>query len=163
MSHAVDPRLAYATDIWRPHVVTATVVPREGRFLFVEEDIEGRRVINQPAGHLDPGETLVQAAERETLEETGWTVRVEALIGVYLLDTETVGKTFLRFCFAARGVSHDPTRKLDKEIVRTHWWTRDELVAHGAMLRSPLVLRAVDDYLAGTRHPLTLLHDFLRA
>jgi 8-oxo-dGTP pyrophosphatase MutT (NUDIX family) len=153
--------MAYTTDIWRPHVVAATVVERDGRFLFVEESIDGRTVINQPAGHLDPGETLPQAAARETLEETGWTVRVDHLIGVYLLATEIPGKTFLRFCFAATAVSHDPTRKLDKEIIAPHWWNRDEAAARGAQLRSPLVLRAVDDYLAGQRHPLTLLHDYL--
>ena len=154
--------MAYTTDIWRPHVVTATVIERDGRFLFVEENIDGRIVFNQPAGHLDPGETLLQAAARETLEETAWTVAVESLIGVYLLETETPGKTFLRFSFAAKALSHDPTRRLDQEIVRIHWFTRDELVARSAQLRSPLVLRALDDYLAGARYPLTLLHDVLR-
>ena len=154
--------MAYTTDIWRPHVVAATVVERDGRFLFVEESIEGRTVINQPAGHLDPDETLPAAAARETLEETGWTVQIDHLIGIYLLATEIPGKTFLRFCFAATALSHDPTRKLDKEIIQPHWWDRDELAARGPQLRSPLVLRAVDDYLAGQRHPLTLLHDHLK-
>ena len=90
------------TPIWKPHVVAATVVERDGRFLCVEEDIDGRHVINQPAGHLDPGETLIAAAVRETLEETAWHVTVTDLIGVYLMDTEIAGKTFLRFCFSAR-------------------------------------------------------------
>lgn len=147
--------------IWKPHVVAATVVERDGRFLCVEEAIDERLVINQPAGHLDPGETLIAAAARETLEETGWTVAVTALIGIYLLDTEVPGRTFLRFCFAATPLSHDPARPLDREIVRTHWFTRTELAAHGARHRSPLVLRSVDDYLAGRRHPLDLLHAFL--
>lgn len=154
--------MAYTTDIWRPHVVVATVVERAGRFLFVEEDIEGRIVINQPAGHLDPGETLPMAAARETLEETGWTVRIEALIGIYLLETEIPGKTFVRFSFAGTALSHDPQRHLDKEIVQALWFNRDELLARGPQLRTPLVLRALDDYLAGQRYPLSLLHDFIK-
>lgn len=148
--------------IWKPHVVTATVVPRDGRYLFVEEDIEGERVLNQPAGHLDPGETLIDAAVRETLEETAWTVRIEALVGVYLIETEIPGKTFLRFCFAAAPVSHDAGRALDREIVTTHWLDRTELAATTLRHRSPMVLRAVDDFEAGQRYPLSLLHDFLR-
>ena len=154
--------MAYHTDIWRPHVVAATVIERDGRFLFVEESIEGRTVINQPAGHLDPGETLAAAAARETLEETGWTVRIDDLIGIYLLETATPGKTFLRFCFAGTVQSHDPSRRLDQEIVQALWFNRDELAARAPQLRSPLVLRAVDDYLAGQRYPLALLHDFLK-
>ncbi len=154
--------MAYTTDIWRPHVVVATVVERNGRWLFVEECIDGRTVINQPAGHLDPGETLPAAAARETLEETGWTVRIDHLIGIYLLASEIPGKTFLRFCFAGSALSHDPLRKLDKEIIQPHWFNREELAARGPALRSPLVLRAVDDYLAGQRYPLTMLHDYLK-
>ncbi|MEQ8495530.1 MAG: NUDIX hydrolase [Gammaproteobacteria bacterium] len=149
--------------IWKPHVVTATVVARDGRYLFVEEDIDGERVLNQPAGHLDPGETLVAAAARETLEETAWHVRVDALVGIYLMETEIPGKTFLRFCFAATPLEHEPTRTLDREIVTTHWLDRAALAEFPVRHRSPLVLRAIDDYEAGTRHPLTLLHDFLRA
>jgi 8-oxo-dGTP pyrophosphatase MutT (NUDIX family) len=150
------------TDIWKPHVVAATVVERAGRFLCVEEAIDGRTVINQPAGHLNPGETLIAAAVRETLEETGWDVAVDALVGIYLFDTELPGKTFLRFCFAATALAHDATRTLDREIVRTHWYTRSELAAQAARHRSPLVLRSVDDYLAGRRHPLDLLQACLR-
>lgn len=151
-----------SSDIWKPHVVAATVIERDGRFLLVEEEIDGRRVFNQPAGHLDPGETLIEAAARETLEETGWTVRIDGLVGIYLLDTEVAGRTFLRFCFHATPLSHDPWRRLDKEIVTTHWLNRHELAARATEHRSPLVLRAVDDFLAGCRHPLALLHDYLR-
>lgn len=146
--------------IWKPHVVAATVVERDGRFLCVEETIDGADVINQPAGHLDPGETLVAAAERETLEETGWTVRACALVGVYQLETNEPGKTFLRFCFAAEPVRHDPDRPLDVEIVRTHWLSDDELAACADRHRSPLVMQAIRDYQAGHRFPLTMLHVF---
>lgn len=143
--------------IWKPHVVAATVVERDGRYLCVEELIDEAIVINQPAGHLDPGETLVQAAERETLEETAWSVRVTDLIGVYQLETRTPGKTFLRFCFAAEALRHDPGRELDDEIQRTLWLSRAELAALSDRHRSPLVMRAVDDHAAGRRYPLALL------
>lgn len=150
------------TPIWKPHVVAATVVERDGRFLFVEEDIDGARVLNQPAGHLDPGETLIAAAVRETLEETAWHISVTSLVGVYLLETEIPGKSFLRFCFAAIPERHEPARPLDKEIVATHWLTPGELATTAIRHRSPLVARAVEDYLAGHRHPLTLLHASFR-
>ncbi|MGR8920885.1 MAG: NUDIX hydrolase [Gammaproteobacteria bacterium] len=149
-------------EIWKPHVVTATVVERDGRYLIVEEMIEGRRVFNQPAGHLDPGETLLDCARRETLEETGWTVRIDSLLGVYLMETEVPGKTFVRFCFAATAEAHDPARPLDTEIIRTHWFERGEVEARADSLRSPLVLEAIDTYEQGARHPLELLHATLR-
>ncbi len=150
------------TPLWKPHVVAATVVERDGRFLFVEEDIEGARVLNQPAGHLDPGETLIEAAVRETLEETAWHVTVTSLIGVYLMDTEIEGKSFLRFCFAATPNHHETTRALDKEIVTTHWLTPDQLRTTTIRHRSPLVALAIADYQADHRYPLALLHAFLR-
>ena len=147
--------------IWKPHVVTAVICVRDGRYLCVEEEIDGARVFNQPAGHLDPGETLVEAAIRETLEETAWQVSIEALTGVYLMETEVPGKTFLRFCFAATALEHDPSRKLDKEIIAAHWLTRDELLACRDRHRSPMVLQAIDDFERGARYPLDLLHDHL--
>ncbi|MGE0483169.1 MAG: NUDIX hydrolase [Gammaproteobacteria bacterium] len=148
--------------LWKPHVVTATVVKQDDRYLCVEEEIEGLRVFNQPAGHLDPGETLLDAAVRETLEETAWHVRIDALTGIYLMDTEVPGKTFLRFCFAASTLRHEPARGLDKEIVAVHWLTRAELEACRANHRSPLVLRAIDDYETGQRYPLDMLKAALR-
>ncbi|MEX2480450.1 MAG: NUDIX hydrolase [Gammaproteobacteria bacterium] len=149
--------------IWKPHVVAATVVAADGRYLCVEEEIDGQRVFNQPAGHLDPGESLIDAARRETLEETAWTVAIDALIGVYLMDAEVRGMTFLRFCFAATALSHDPDQTLDREIVRTHWLTREELATVRPRHRSPLVMRAVEDFETGLRYPLSLLHANLRA
>jgi 8-oxo-dGTP pyrophosphatase MutT (NUDIX family) len=139
--------------IWRPHVTVATVVPRDGRFLLVEEDVRGRVVLNQPAGHLDPDETLHAAAVRETLEETGWDVALTCLIGVQQWHSPS-GRQFVRFTFAAEAVRHDPTRPLDDGILRAIWMTRDEIAAAQLRLRSPMVLASVDDWLAGRRLPL---------
>jgi len=146
-----DPR-------WTPHVTVATVVVRDGRLLLVEERIDGRDVLNQPAGHLEAGENLAAAAVRETLEETGWTVRLSTFIGVYQW-TAPDGTAFLRFAFAAEPVEHDPARPLDAGILRALWMTPAELQASAARLRSPLVWEVVADYLGGQRHPLSLLKE----
>ena len=147
------------TDIWKPNTVVATIVEQDGRFLFVEEEADGRAVFNQPAGHLDPGETLLDAARRETLEESGWHVEPTGLVGIYLVEPPGSTITYQRFCFRARAIRHDPARKLDKEIIRAVWMTRDELIDERARHRSPLVLRCVDDYIAGHNYPLSLIHD----
>lgn len=140
---------------WNPHVTVAAVVERDGRFLVVEEDDGGGRVVNQPAGHWEPGETLAQACARETLEETGWTVVPRALVGVYDWRAPSNGITYLRFTFAAEAVSHDAARSLDPDILAANWMDMPSLKA--ARHRSPLVLRSVEDYLAGRRAPLELL------
>lgn len=141
--------------LYAPRVTVATIVERDGRFLLVEEVADGVRVWNQPAGHLDPGESLVTAAVRETREETGYSFVPEFLVGVYLWARGD-GLAFLRHVFAGRVVG-EPSGELDAEIVGIHWRTRAELAAPGAPLRSPLVLRCVDDYLAGQRHSLNVL------
>lgn len=143
---------------WTPHVTVATVVVRDGRVLLVEEAIDGRLVLNQPAGHLEPGESLAAAAVRETLEETGWTVQLAAFIGTYQW-TAADGTPFLRFAYAAEPVSHDPGRALDDGIVRALWLEPAELQAEAARLRSPLVWEVLADYLAGQRYPLALVRD----
>jgi 8-oxo-dGTP pyrophosphatase MutT (NUDIX family) len=147
--------------VWCPHVTVACVVADGDRFLMVEEEVNGRLAYNQPAGHLDDKESLVTAAIRETLEETGWTVEPEHLIGVHQWRSTEHGDGVVRFSFAARAVSHDPGRPLDEGIRRALWLTRDEIVALGARLRSPLVLMSIDAWLAGQRYPLTLLHSLL--
>ncbi|HMM65724.1 MAG TPA: NUDIX hydrolase [Dokdonella sp.] len=141
-------------QVWCPRVTVATVVPREGRYLLVEEVAHGRTVINQPAGHLEPGETLQAAAIRETLEETGWEVELECLIGVQQWTSTHSGSQFVRFTFGARPLLHDPLRDLDSGIVRTLWLDRDEILAASDRLRSPLILHSIDDWLAGRRLPL---------
>jgi len=138
--------------VWRPDVTVATIIPRDGRFLVVEERIRGDLVVNQPAGHLEPGESLAEAARRETLEETGWTVELTDLIGVYQWTRPEDGWQVLRVTFAGLPIGHDPDRILDAGIERALWLSRDEVAL--ARTRSPLVLRNIDDWLGGRRLPL---------
>jgi 8-oxo-dGTP pyrophosphatase MutT (NUDIX family) len=143
--------------VWKPDVTVAAVAERDGRFLFVEERAGGRIVLNQPAGHLEDGETFLEAIVRETLEETAWDFLPQAIVGVYVWRPERVVRTFLRVAFAGELMTHDPARPLDHGILRTRWLSRDDLLAPRMRLRSPLVLQCVDDYLSGTRHPLSLI------
>lgn len=140
-----------------PHIVVATLVARDGRFLFVEERIEGRLLVNQPAGHWEEGETLAAGAVRETLEETAWDVRVTDLLGVYEYRPPELDYGFVRFAFLADALRHHPQRALDAGVERALWLSRDELAACTARHRSPMVLRCVDDALAGRRTPLSLI------
>lgn len=151
------------TDVWKPSVTVAAVIERAGQFLLVEEETDSGIKFNQPAGHLEPGESLLDAVARETLEEAAHDFVPTALIGTYLsrnVSSARAGSesaTYLRFAFAGElGASHP--RALDQGILRTVWMTRDELAACSARHRSPLVLRCVDDYLRGQRAPLTLLY-----
>ena len=145
------------TELWRPSVTVAAVIERDGRFLFVEELQEGRRVLNQPAGHLDPGETLLAACAREVLEETAHRFEPAALVGVYRWHYKPADVTFLRFCFSGAVFEFNRSRKLDTEIVALHWLTPGELKQRSAMHRSPLVQQCIDDYLSGQRFSLQLL------
>ncbi len=142
---------------WQPDVTVATVVVADGRLLCVEERVNGRLVINQPAGHLEPDESLVEAALRETREETGWDVRLTAFLGAYQWKAEETGRHYLRFAFAAEPERHDPSRTLDEGIVQALWLTPDELLARRDAHRSPLVWQVVADHLAGQRTPLSVL------
>ncbi len=148
--------------IWKPNATVAAVVERDGRFLLVEEEtVDGLR-LNQPAGHLEPGESLLQAVVREAFEETACRVEPQALVGIYMTRFERPAKgidvTFLRFAFACRLLAEESGRALDREIVRTTWLSADELRAAGDRHRSPLVMRTIDDWLAGRRFPLELIH-----
>lgn len=144
-------------EIWRPHVTVACVVADGERYLMVEEEVNGRLVYNQPAGHLDDGESLAAAALRETLEETGWTVELQHLIGVHQWRSTEHGDAVVRFSFAAHAVSHDPDRPLDTDIRRALWLTRTEIAALGDRLRSPMILQSIDLWLGGQRLPLNAL------
>ena len=139
--------------IWRPSVTVAAVIERGGRFLFVEERIDERLVLNQPAGHLDPGESLVDACRREVLEETAHRFEPTGLVGIYRWYFEPKDVTFLRFCFRGT-LAGTVDRALDKEIVALHWLTPAELEKRKAEHRSPLVRKCVDDFLAGKSFPL---------
>ena len=143
-------------SVWRPSVTVAAVIERDGRFLFVEELQDGRRVLNQPAGHLDPGETIIAACAREVLEETAHRFEPAALIGIYRWHYRPADVTFLRFCFSGNILGIEK-RDLDREILALHWLTPGELKDKAAMHRSPLVQQCMDDYLAGKNFPLELL------
>ncbi len=147
---------ALQSQRWAPHVTVATVVSRAGQLLLVEEDKDGRRVLNQPAGHLEQGESLLEAALRETREETGWDVRLTGFIGTYQWQAAD-GSPFLRFAFAAEPVQHHPQQPLDDGIVQALWLTPTALQAEMARLRSPLVWQTVSDWLAGQRFPLSMV------
>lgn len=152
-----------APSLPRPRVTVASVVERDGRFLVVEEhpDSGGGLVINQPAGHVEHGETLLEAVARETFEETAWRFTPEFLVGIYLWAHPNKQISYLRVCFGGTAYGHEPDSPLDEGIERAVWLTRDELQAQSERLRSPLVLGVIDDYLAGERYPLGVLKSFL--
>ena len=146
--------------MWKPSVTVAAVVEHNGRFLFVEEEADGLVVINQPAGHLDPNESLLSAVAREVLEETRYRFTPKALIGIYLWPHETKEISYLRFAFTGEVTGEDKDRKLDVGIIRPLWLTPEELEAQAERHRSVMVQRCVEDYLAGNRYPLALLASY---
>jgi 8-oxo-dGTP pyrophosphatase MutT (NUDIX family) len=157
---------AMSDSRWKPSVTIAAVVERDGRFLLVEErTAEGLR-LNNPAGHLDPGESVLDAVVRECLEETACRFTPQALLGVYQArlarpargDAPAEDVTYLRFAFVGTVGDPEPGRALDAPIVRTLWLSPDEIRASVARHRSPLVLACIDDHLAGRRLPLDAIH-----
>jgi phosphatase NudJ len=144
---------------WKPSVTVAAVIERDGRFLLVEEHTpEGLR-LNNPAGHLDPGESPAQGCARETLEETAHPFTPTALVGIYLSRFQRGDQdiTYLRFAYCGEVGAPDPARALDTGIVRTLWLTAEEIRQSAARHRSPLVLQCMEDYLAGRRFPLEMV------
>jgi 8-oxo-dGTP pyrophosphatase MutT (NUDIX family) len=144
--------------ILKPELTVAAIAAERGRFLMVEERVARRRVFNQPAGHVEDGETFIAAVVRETLEETTWHFEPQFVVGIYLWRNPGTARSYLRVAFGGTLLRQEPGRELDNGIVRTHWFTREQLLAHSSRLRSPLVMRCVDDWLAGARYPLALLH-----
>jgi len=142
--------------VWKPDVTVAAIVERDGQFLLVEERIRDRLVFNQPAGHLEDGESLLQAVVREVLEESAWRFTPAALIGAYLWRSSR-GQTTLRFAFTGSVSDFDAARRLDAPVLATHWLARPDIEHLGTRLRTPLVLRCIDDYLSGRRLPLEAL------
>jgi 8-oxo-dGTP pyrophosphatase MutT (NUDIX family) len=145
--------------VWKPNVTVAAIVEKDGRFLCVEEETDEGIMINQPAGHLEDGESLVDAVTREVLEETAWHFRPTALVGVYRWRHPSKQITYLRFAFTGELGQFDEKRPLDEGIVRTLWLNRDEMAQSVGRHRSPQVLRCVEDYTNGTRLRLECLHD----
>ena len=149
-------------DRWRPSTTVAAIAERGGRYLLVEEQTQEGLRLNNPAGHLEPGESLTAAVARETLEETGWRLAPEAVVGIYLarfvrpsFDEDV---TYLRFAFCGALDGPDPSHRPEPGIVAVHWLTLAEVRASTARHRSPLVLQCIEDHAAGQRHPLSLLH-----
>jgi 8-oxo-dGTP pyrophosphatase MutT (NUDIX family) len=147
--------------VWKPDVTVAAIIERDSRFLLVEERIGGRLVFNQPAGHLEDGESLPHAVVREVLEETAWHFTPSALVGVYLWRSARAHTT-VRFAFAGSVSNFDGTRTLDPPVLATHWLTREQISCRREQLRTVLVTRCIDDYLAGRRLPLeAVAHEVL--
>lgn len=143
--------------IWKPNVTVAAVIEREGKFLLVEEETPQGIRFNQPAGHLEAGESLLSAVARETLEETAYSFNPQHLLGIYSWCSPETGITYLRFAFTGAITGHDASRKLDSGILQAVWLSPEEIRTRQERHRSPLVLRCVMDYLAGKRYPLDLL------
>lgn len=143
----------------KPDITVAAIAESQGRFLVVEERINRRLVFNQPAGHVERGESLIAAVVREVREETAWRFRPTDLIGVYLWQNPRSGLSTMRFAFGGTVHDHDVAQPLDRGIVRTHWLSPADLRQRTPHLRSPLVMRCIEDYLTGLRQPLETVAD----
>ena len=139
---------------WMPHATVAAIVEDQGKFLLVEEETDRGNRYNQLAGHLEDNESLLAAVVRETMEETAYTFHPEALLGIYHWKHEHNDSTYLRFAYIGRVSHHQPTQALDEGIVRSVWMTVEEMREQAMLMRSPQVLKCVEDYLAGKRYPL---------
>ena len=142
---------------WKPNVTVAAVIEQKGKYLLVEEQTTHGILFNQPAGHLEPNESIVNGAIRETLEETGYTFTPQWLLGIYRWRSLHNDTTYLRFAFSGTVVCHDHDRKLDEGIVRAAWFNTNEIYELIRLHRSPLVIKCIEDHLAGKHYPLEIL------
>lgn len=142
---------------WKPHATVAAIVEQDGKFLLVEEETDRGNRFNQPAGHLEDNESLLEAVIRETLEETAYRFEPTALLGIYHWKHEHNDTTYLRFAYIGDVSQHQPQLKLDDGIIRAVWMTPDEIRAKADLMRSPQVLICIEDYLHGRRYPLSVV------
>jgi 8-oxo-dGTP pyrophosphatase MutT (NUDIX family) len=142
---------------WMPHTTVAAIVEDNGKFLLVEEVTERGNRLNQPAGHLENNETLIEAVIRETLEETAYTFKPESLLGIYHWKHEHNDTTYLRFAYIGSVSNHQADLALDEGIIRAVWMTADEMRSNAMLMRSPQVLTCVEDYLSGQQFPLSVI------
>lgn len=143
----------------QPALTVAAVIERDGRFLVVEERASRRLVLNQPAGHVEDGESLIDAVIREVREETAWRFQPQAVVGIYLWTQPERRRAYLRVAFCGEVSDRDAAQPLDRGIVRTHWYSRAQLLGFAPRLRTPMVLRCIDDYRAGAHYPLDLVQE----
>jgi NADH pyrophosphatase NudC (nudix superfamily) len=143
--------------IWKPNVTVAAVIEKDEKFLLVEEHTSKGLMFNQPAGHLEAHESLLKAVVRETREESAYEFEPQHLVGIYRWFSASADTTYLRFAFSGQIVRHFPSQTLDEGIVRAVWMTLDEIRATVSRHRSPLILRCIEDYLAGKCYPLEII------
>lgn len=143
---------------YKPNSTVATIIEQDGKLLFVEEQQDGQMVFNQPAGHIEENETLIEGAVREVLEETGHTCEITHYLGLYTYTAPSNGVTYHRHCFIGRTLSYDPSHVLDDGIIGIKWMTVEQLV-DSKQARSPLVIKCANDYLEGKKYPLDLIYE----
>ena len=143
--------------IWTPRTTVAAIIEQDNQFLMVEEEINGQITLNQPAGHLEPNESLIDAVIRETSEETSYLFEPEFIVGIYRWVHKASNETYMRFCFTGSVISHDKNQPLDEDIHQALWLNYNEIVTRQTEHRSPLIMDCFNDYRAGHRYPLTLL------
>ncbi len=147
--------------VWKPHVTVAAVIEQDNKFLLVEEHTNNGIAFNQPAGHLENGESILTAVKREVNEETAWQFKPESITAIQLWRKTPESPSFLRVCFAGKVHSFDAEQPLDNDIIATHWLTREQIIGKQSQLRSPLVLNTIDAYLKGEHYPLSLLKSYI--